>query len=59
MQLTDQVVIRDGSIDETGARDLAIGLWDSWDNGAIVTLKDVDYDQTAASYSCGLPGFGK
>ena len=56
VQLTDQVVIRDGSIDDTGARDLAIGLWDSWDNGSIVTFKDVDYDETVTSYSVRIAG---
>ncbi len=56
VQLSDQVVTRDSSIDETGARDLAIGLWDSWDAGAVVTFKDVDYDQTATSYSVRIAG---
>ena len=56
LELTDQVVKRDSSVDSTGARTLATNLWDVWDNGSVVTFKDVDYDQTTTSYNVRIAG---
>ncbi len=38
-----------------------LGTWrsvcgTSWDNGSIVTFKDVDYDETVTSYSVRIAG---
>ena len=38
----DHVIKRDGSVDSTGARDLASALWDAWDDGATLAFTDVD-----------------
>jgi hypothetical protein len=38
----DQVVQRDGSVDSTGGRALANGLWDAWDDGTTLDFTDVD-----------------
>lgn len=56
LNISDAVVKRDGSVDATGARSLATGLWSLWDDGAIETFKDVDYDLTATSYSVRIAG---
>ncbi len=56
VEMTDQVIKRDSSVDSTGARTLAINLWDVWDNGSVVTFKDVDYDQTTTSYNVRIAG---
>jgi len=38
----DRVVTRDGSVDSTGGRNLASGLWDAWDDGTTLAYTDVD-----------------
>jgi hypothetical protein len=38
----DRVVKRDGSVDQTGSRDLASALWDAWDDGSTLAFTDVD-----------------
>ena len=48
----DRVVARDGSVDATGARDLASALWDVWDDGATLAFTDVD----AATYTVRIAG---
>lgn len=52
----DQVVKRDGSIATTGARQLALNLWNAWDDGGVVTFKDVDYDLTTTTYNVRIAG---
>ena len=49
---SDQVITRDSSVDSTGARDLAAGLWGTWDDGAAVPFVDVD----AANYTVRIAG---
>jgi hypothetical protein len=48
----DHVVTRDGSVDATGARDLAAALWDAWDDGATLSFTDVD----AGTYTVRIAG---
>jgi hypothetical protein len=51
VQCKDAVVLRDGSVDATGARALAERLWASWEAGGTVTFRDIDYDRTLTGYS--------
>jgi hypothetical protein len=48
----DRVVKRDGSVDATGARDLASALWDAWDDGTTLAYTDVD----GAMYTVRISG---
>lgn len=52
----DRLVLRDSSVETTGARAIARSLWSLWEAGQAVTLRDIDYDLTAAEYTVKLVG---
>ena len=51
VQCKDQVVRRDGSVEQVNARELARTLWAAWEAGGVVTFRDIDYDRTGEEYT--------
>jgi hypothetical protein len=55
----DSAVQRDGSASARTGRELAFGLWQSWEAGATVVMRDIDFDLTAELYQVRIVGISE
>lgn len=59
MLARDAAVQRDGSASTRTGRELASDLWQSWEAGATIVLRDIDFDLTGELYQVRIVGIGE